>query len=140
MNLDKVVTIAIGRNISDGTPMTNNNWLDMQIQLIELVTRYAEIVFRGEGSAVGSDGRNDGQYERSFVVIAINPKGGPNGLRLGVADLLVEFDQRSAAYSVDESHEPVWSTHNGKRPPVATSAAYAPTHGGYPDLPMSAFV
>ena len=134
--LDTVVTLAIGRNLADGTPMADARWADFQTLCLEDM-RYCTrlVVFSGNGSGLCSDGVHDGTPEESFVVIAINPRNHVyvELLREWIAAHLVEFGQVSAALAIDAHHTPVWATPNGERPVAApvTAALYAPSHGGY---------
>ena len=137
MKLDKVLTIAIGRNDANGEPLSGAQWLDFCSRLDEIVAAHGTIVFAGSSDyAIGSDGANDGEQEESYALIAINPED-VRGLREDIASLLWVNRQTSAAFALDSTHEPVWYTIGGDRPAISpapvpvTAREYAPAHGGY---------
>jgi len=137
MKLDKVLTIAIGRNDANGIALSDSQWADFTARLDEIVAAHATVVFTGHSDyAIGSDGANDSEQEESYAIIAINPED-TVGLRADVASLLWVNRQTSACFALDGAHEPVWYTIGGDRPAVSpapipmTAREYAPSHGGY---------
>ena len=137
MTNDTVITVAIGRNGPDGTPMADALWSDFRAVVRADVAYCVDaVVFTGTGTASGSDGTNLHAPEESYAVIGINPhEGMVRMLRIFLADRLVEYRQTSACMAIDGAHEPVWNTADGSRPSGAdytTAALYAPSHGGYP--------
>lgn len=115
MQLDSVLTVAIGRNGSDGTPMNFIDWELFQTEVQNTVNERATLVYTGQSeAAIGSDGNNDGQEEDSFAIIAINVNN-TNDLRWELARILKKFGQGSACFSYDSAHEPVFATDTGWR-------------------------
>lgn len=116
ITLDSVLTVAIGRNGQDGTPMRTSDWLLFQAKVAgALVHAGGTIVAHTVGGGLGSDGVNEGSEEESAVFVAINVKD-LNGARRGLAGVLRGFGQSSAAFAFDMAHEPVFPTADGFRP------------------------
>jgi hypothetical protein len=113
MVLDKVLTIAIGRNSSQG-PLKALDWTIFQQAVYSTVSRYATIVAAASGSGVGSDDNRFNEPEETYVVVAINPAS-KRKLRYDLAKLLKEYGQSSACFALDNSHRPAWSTASGRR-------------------------
>lgn len=115
ITLDSVLTVAIGRNGSDGTPMDDLFWESFQSKVAaELVSAGGTIVAHTTGGGQGSDGVNDGEDEESCVFVAINVRA-LDGARQGIAGELRAFGQSSAAFAFDMAHEPVFATPDGFR-------------------------
>lgn len=112
--LDKVLTLAIGRNTQDGTPLSDYKWRKFQTQARGVLSEYATVVAHTRGRGVGSDDDNNGKPEQSAIIVAINPRDAQKA-RERLAQLLPEYGQGSAAFSYDEAHEPVFATSDGFR-------------------------
>lgn len=116
--LDTVLTIAVGRNGSDGVPMDDHTWDQFQFTVATLVGTFATVVGHGVGDGIGSDGIMDGVGEDSYIVVAVNPSD-ELALRAHLSDVLGRFGQSSACFSVDHFHEPCFAgTTDGFRPRV----------------------
>jgi hypothetical protein len=121
VELDTVLTVAIGRNGADGQPMSDPQWSRFQTETASRIQgNGAKVVCHALSvAAVGSDGSNDGQDEESAVFVAINPTDELE-LRRQLGTLLARFGQSSACFSLDHFHEPVFAgTTDGYRPRVA---------------------
>jgi hypothetical protein len=114
MQLDSVVTVAIGRNSKDGKPLTSRRWANFQNRVKMTLSELALVVAHTQGAGVGSDGVNESEAEDSAVLVAINPKD-KELLRQRLAKLLPRYGQTSAAFAIDASHEPVFPTKDGYR-------------------------
>jgi hypothetical protein len=112
MTLDKVITIAIGRNNANG-PLDDVTWSEFRTQAYEIVGAHAQIVAYTSGSGVGSDDEREGQGEETAVILAVNPT--KPGLRQAIASLLLKYGQSSACFAQDRAHRPVWATKSGNR-------------------------
>ena len=119
VELDTVLTVAIGRNLADGTPMDDERWSLFQWSVRHLLDAHGTVVCHALSvAAVGSDGVNDGAEEDSAVFIVVNPAD-EQLLRRRLGDELTGFGQTSACFSVDHFHEPVFAgTTDGYRPRV----------------------
>lgn len=113
MKLDKVLTIAIGRDNVDGT-LSDQEWSEFREGLLMTVKNYATVVAATDGPGIASDDDRAYQPEDSAVVVAINPKY-VNRLRSKLAKLLIHYKQSSCAFALDSSHEPVFPTARGIR-------------------------
>jgi hypothetical protein len=133
MELDKVLTVAIGRNNAQNVPMSDSQWDNFILRIGDIMESATTVVFAGYGNAIQSDCLHAGQHEESYAIIGINPTN-VRELRADIASLIWSYDQTSAAFALDAAHEPVFDTVGGSRPiaPSATAAQYAPSHGGYP--------
>lgn len=124
IQLDSVLTIAIGRNLSDGTPMTDVHWARFQAQVVDAVdTAGGTIVCHAvTDDAVGSDGVNDGEAEQSAVFVVINVRW-LGYLRRRLSAILADHGQTSACFAFDMGHEPVFAgTTDGYRPQLSAAA------------------
>lgn len=110
---DSVLTIAIGRNNSEGE-LSVESWGSFRTEIRDLLDKYATLVANTSGRGVASDEDREGKPEDSAVFVAINPKR-VNYLRKSVAHVLERYKQTSAAFSLDTSHEPCFATPNGLR-------------------------
>lgn len=126
VTLDAVLTVAIGRNGADGTPMSDHDWELFQRSVKCTLNVYGTVVCHALSvSAVGSDGLNDGQDEESAVFIAVNVDD-EELVRKLIGQKLARFEQTSACFSVDHYHEPVFAgTTDGYRPRVAIDDPFA---------------
>jgi hypothetical protein len=116
ITLDSVLTVAIGRNGRDGTPMSDRDWAEFQsLVAAELVSAGGTIVAHTTGGGLGSDGVNEGSEEESAVFVAINIEH-LIAARRSIALALKLFGQSSAAFAFDMAHEPVFPTPTGFRP------------------------
>lgn len=116
ITLDSVLTVAIGRNQADGTPMNTGQWLAFQHEVAaSLLATGGTIVAHTLGGGLGSDGVNADQEEESCVFVVINV-GRLDEVRRLVAMDLDRFDQSSACFAFDTAHEPVFATADGFRP------------------------
>lgn len=113
MKLDKVLTIAIGRDNADGT-LSDQEWSEFQDGLLMTVKHYATVVASTEGPGIASDDDRAMQPEDSAVVVAINPKY-VNRLRSRISKLLIHYGQSSCAFALDSSHQPVFPNAGGAR-------------------------
>lgn len=116
MNLDTVLTLAIGRNNSNGQPLNNERWLEFQSQIKTLVNadRSAIMVAHTIGGGVGSDGVNENEDEESAVFVIINAFS-VTKMRERLARVLKHYGQSSACFALDMAHEPVFATNDGYR-------------------------
>lgn len=118
---DRVVAIAVGDLDRSGRRVDAFMWRDARTLLVEAVERCGGTVYAvTEGDGVGSDGVNDGQAERSLIVLAGNVRDVVR-LRRYVAALLRDLDSTSAAFVMDGSHEPVFDSFDGSRDGVRPS-------------------
>ena len=143
MKLDQVVTVAIGRMDRNGNNLPLSSWTDVRDWVKDDcdANKYwwgGTIVAEGDIRGVTSD-QDTQSHEDSYVVLVVNVED-VDRLRKEIALSIGAFKLTSACYAVDSTHEPVFSdTHDGRRAPApapapVTSAAYAPTHGGYPSV------
>lgn len=124
MQLDHVITIAIGRNRNDnGEPLSHNDWEDFKRAVRIEASMHGLVVAEGELAGIGSDGDNDGVAEDSYIVSVVlaeleftSTRTLAESLRLTIAPILMEYHQTSAAFVNDPQHEPVFNTPNGYRP------------------------
>lgn len=114
MVLDKVLTLAIGRNNSSGKALPENKWQEFQERAHSVLAKQGYVVAHAVGEAKGSDGVNEGAEEDTAVIVVINPRDAQKA-RTELAKLLPEYGQSSAAFAYDSSHEPVFPTENGYR-------------------------
>lgn len=115
--LDSVLTVAIGRNCSDGSALWDDDWSSFQERVKVLLSEYGTVVAAAVGHGVGSDGVNDSQAEETAVFVVVNAyKFLTSGLRPMLAALLREYGQTSACFAYDLYHEPVFNTVDGGRP------------------------
>lgn len=113
---DRVVAIAIGDLDRSGRRVDAVIWREARWRLVDSVERCGGTVYAvTEGDGVGSDGVNDGQDERSLIVLAGNVRDVAR-LRRYVAALLRDLDSTSAAFVMGGDHEPVFDTFDGSRP------------------------
>lgn len=112
--LDKVLTVAVGRNQSDGSELPDNRWQEFRSKVKSALEQQGIVVAVTSGGGIGSDGLNDGSDEESAVFVTINPKSAEEA-RKSLAELLPEYGQGSACFAYDQSHEPVFATENGYR-------------------------
>lgn len=112
--LDRVLTVAIGRNNSEGVPLSNRRWRSFQNKVSFTLGRYGNVVAKTNGGGVGSDGVNDGSEEESAIFLAINVSD-IDAVRERIAQILPQFGQGSACFAIDREHEPVFATTNGYR-------------------------
>ena len=114
--LDSVLTVAIGRNGLDGTPLAPSAWRDFQEKVAGfLVLAGGTIVAHTTGHGLTSDGDTAGSEEESCVFVAINVED-LDRARKGVARALRKVEQSSACFAFDGAHDPVFPTANGFRP------------------------
>jgi len=126
MQLDSVLTVAIGRNRSNGDPLDNYLWTEFQGAISAILQEHGTLVAATSGEGVGSDDENEGKPEDTAVFVAINVRNLPQ-VRRSVAATLQTFGQSSAAFALDTAHEPVFAaTVNGFRP-QAPAPVYDPT-------------
>jgi hypothetical protein len=111
--LDRVLTIAIGRDGQNGT-LSRGKWLSFRRQCKQIAGKYATVVAFTKGAGIGSDDDRDGVPEDSAVLVCINPVD-VDQLRQELAHLLPQYGQSSAAFAVDAAHEPVFATNDGRR-------------------------
>lgn len=121
MNLDTVLTVAIGDMDSTGHKLSPEQWADFQDDMRWVLIQYGEVVAHAVGAGVGSDGPNEGVQESTAVFIVVNPTddgdGHLNFMRSHVANVARTYGQSSVAFAVDKAHEPVFTaTKNGSRP------------------------
>lgn len=124
IQLDSVLTIAIGRNQQDGTPLCDDDWSDFQYQVIHRCEQAGgEVVCHALSvSAIGSDGRNRGQEEESAVFVVINVQR-LEALRRTLSSDIEAYGQTSACFAFDMGHEPVFAgTTDGYRPQLSAAA------------------
>lgn len=114
MQLDCVLTLAIGRNYGDNVPLSNRRWNNFQCKLREVVSKQATVVGFSSGNGVGSDEGRNGEEEETAILVAINPKD-VTVLRASVAQVIKHYQQSSAAFAIDNAHEPVFATKDGTR-------------------------
>ncbi len=126
MILDTVLTVAIGRNLPNGTPLSDGMWRAFRADVRELSEQYGTVVAATIGYAVGSDGVNDGATEETAVFVVINVRNVAR-LRQLVAYTLDTFGMSSACFAFDGAHEPCFPTDNGFR-----QAEYAPESRTFP--------
>lgn len=112
--LDSVLTVAIGRNGSEGLPLSNEKWSEFRNRVSKTLKGYGLVVANTLGGGIGSDGVNELESEESAVFVVINPKE-VESLRVEVAKILPDYEQGSACFSFDSQHEPVFATENGYR-------------------------
>lgn len=116
ITLDSVLTVAIGRNQQDGTPLADTDWNTFQRVVGITLERHGGIVVaHTHGGGIGSDGGNAGVLEESAVFVAINIDD-LLGARRDLAPVLKAFGQSSACFAFDMAHEPVFATTDGFRP------------------------
>jgi hypothetical protein len=112
---DSILTVAVGRRrASDGRLLSERAWHQFVDDLEAILGRHGTIVASVEGVGVGSDGVNAKKSEDSHAYIVANPEKLEN-LRQKVAKVLQAYDQSSACFSLDLSHEPVFTTEDGYR-------------------------
>ncbi len=114
--LDSVLTVAIGRNRQDGSPLSEQRWGEFKATVAGHLRHAGTIVGFGEGKGTGSDGVNEGEVEENAIFLALVDADQLAGLRVLMAATLRRFNQTSAAFSFDLAHEPVFNTPNGWRP------------------------
>lgn len=116
VDLDSVLTIAIGRNNSNGQPLNDARWEEFQDSIKQLFTidRTGIVVAHTTGGGVGSDGVNEMASEESAVFVAINVNDATT-MRQRLARVLKHYGQSSACFALDLAHEPVFTTENGYR-------------------------
>lgn len=114
MVLDKVLTLAIGRNNSKGEVLPEGKWTEFQQRARAILSEEGLVVAHAIGEAKGSDGVNEGAEEDTAVIVVINPKDAQKA-RTRLAALLPEYGQSSAAFAYDAEHEPVFPTATGFR-------------------------
>jgi hypothetical protein len=114
MVLDKVLTVAIGRNTSAGQAMPRSKWQQFQARAKAALAQEGLVVAHAIGDATGSDGVNEGADEDTAVIVCINPRNVERA-RQSLATLLPQYGQSSAAFAYDSGHEPVFPTQNGYR-------------------------
>lgn len=116
MILDTVLTVAIGRNDATGTAMYPGEWARFRRDVRTLCDRSATVVAETVGTAIGSDGPNDGTPEETAVYVMINPTGDfDTSFRAALADVLATYSTTSACFAIDRTHEPVFATTDGWR-------------------------
>lgn len=115
VELDTVLTVAVGRNGPDGKPMSSWRWSNFRSNVRTVLSAYGTVVAETTGGGVGSDGVNDGEEEESAVFVAINVHS-LDAVRSLLARLLHNYGQSSACFAYDDVHEPCFPTLNGYRP------------------------
>lgn len=111
VTLDRVSTIAIGDPLCHEKTLWNfSDQIAYEVRLAG-GTVYAQTV----GMAIGSDGVNGGQPERTAIVLAGNIAD-LDGLRLRLAHLLSDWNMTSACFATDSAHEPIFQGPTGYRP------------------------
>ena len=139
MELDTVLTVAIGDTHTHGGKMRSLHWSWFKDDVRRALTGSQwTIVAEAAGTGATSD-QEDVTNERTLVFIAIN--GDATEARREVAQCLRRHTASSACFAIDGAHEPAFPTADGFRPPTgngpATSAkSYAPSHGGYPNTTL----
>lgn len=116
MKLDKVITIAIGRDGRNGT-LKSSTWLEFIRLTRTTISTHATLVAAATGAGVGSDDDRDGKPEETAVFVAVNPDN-VSKLRSELASLLSRYGQSSACFALDTHHEPAWATATGERSEV----------------------
>lgn len=124
IQLDSVLTIAIGRNLPDGKPMSDDHWAQFQFEVATEIDRSGGTLVCHARSdfAVGSDGANDGAEEESAVFLVVNVAR-LDALRRELSGVIADYGQTSACFSFDLAHEPVFAgTTDGYRPQLSAAA------------------
>ena len=119
MNLDTVLTVAIGDLDTYGNKLSRGEWADFQDEVLLTLQHYGTVVAHAVGDGVGSDGVNEGENEATAVFIVVNPKFALHDytLRGDLAYTARRYGQSSVAFAVDTAHEPVFTaTPDGSRP------------------------
>jgi hypothetical protein len=124
INLDSVLTVAIGRNTADGSPLSDADWSDFQAEVARDLGVFGTIVGSASGSGIGSDGVNTGQDEESAIFVALVDCDQLGSCRASLAGLIGRYGQSSACFAYDLAHEPVFPTVDGFRPRVAPVADF----------------
>jgi len=114
IKLDKILTIAVGRDYGDSHTLNDIDWINFQQKLIKAIDKHGTCVGAATGRGVGSDDSRYGITEDTAIFIVLNPKY-VNRLRKAIAALLPQYGQSSACFSLDMHHEPVFPTKTGWR-------------------------
>jgi hypothetical protein len=118
--LDSVLTVAIGRNTSDGSPLSDNDWADFQRDVHRDLSVFGTVVGCGVGAGFGTDGENAEQVEQNAIFVALVGWDQLDKCRASIGALIGRYDQTTACFAYDLAHEPVFSTTtDGFRPRVA---------------------
>lgn len=112
---DRVTTIALGDRRGDGSRIPGARFERIAERVAaEAEARGGTVYAVTYGDGVGSDGENDGEAERSAVILVGNVDD-VAGLRERVAAMLRASGMTSAAFATDGEHEPVFDTPTGER-------------------------
>ena len=112
---DRVTTIALGDLRHDGSRIPADGFERIAERVAaEAEARGGTVYAVTYGEGVGSDGDNDGEAERSAVILVGNLDD-VAGLRRHVAEALRASGLTSAAFATDGEHEPVFDTPTGER-------------------------
>lgn len=114
VQLDQVLTVAIGDICTDGTRLDDLDWSFFGDEVRSLLDFHGTIVAEATGIGTTSD-QDVEQAERTRLFVAVNVHG-IAVVRKYLAEILVRYGQSSAAFAWDTAHEPCFATASGFRP------------------------